>query len=237
MHKWLLKIGIMLLISGCSSYKFDENLSKLNENKEISVTGQITTVTGESQRGALDARALALLNSGLGQDEAIELMLIKSPDFQSRLFDHRSRLAVAAQKGRISNPVFSFERMVKGTEIEYGKSLSFGLLNLLTLPARQDTSKNSLELGHVNLEAGDGPHGSVEMGGMFSMLKVRADVAPDDYSDPGWYKHPEGHQAYEYNGDLLELPKQLTPGKSLMAPKSQSVAAHIKAVKLARHEG
>ena len=32
---------------------------------------------------------------------------------------------------------------------------------------------------------GDGPYGSVEMGGMFSMLKVRADLAPDDYSDPG----------------------------------------------------
>ena len=27
---------------------------------------------------------------------------------------------------------------------------------------------------------GDGPYGSVEMGGMFSMLKVRADLAPDD---------------------------------------------------------
>ena len=37
---------------------------------------------------------------------------------------------------------------------------------------------------------GDGPYGSPD-GRMFSMLKVRADLAPDDYSDPGWYKHPE----------------------------------------------
>ena len=153
MHKSLLKIGVILLISGCSSHKFDENLSKLNENDKLGIVGQITNITSEAQRDALNARAVTLLNSELGQDEAIELMLIKSPNFQSLLFEHRSRLAVAAQKGRISNPVFSFERMVKGNETEYGRFISFGLLELLTLPARQDTSKISVELGQANLEA------------------------------------------------------------------------------------
>jgi hypothetical protein len=40
------------------------------------------------------------------------------------------------------------------------------------------------------------------MGGMFTMLKVREDLKPDDYSDPGWYKQPPGTQAYEYKGTL-----------------------------------
>ena len=153
MHKYLFKIAVILLISGCSSHKFDENLSKLNENDKLGIVGQITNITSEAQRDALNARAVTLLNSELGQDEAIELMLVKSPDFQSLLFEHRSRLAVAAQKGRISNPVFSFERMVKGNETEYGRFISFGLLELLTLPARQDTSKISVELGQANLGA------------------------------------------------------------------------------------
>jgi hypothetical protein len=39
---------------------------------------------------------------------------------------------------------------------------------------------------------GEGPFGSVEMGGMFSMVKVRKDQKPGDYKDPGWYKHPAG---------------------------------------------
>ena len=78
---------------------------------------------------------------------------------------------------------------------------------------------------------GDGPYGSVEMGGMFSMLKVRSDLAPDDYSDPGWYKHPEGHQAYEYSGELPEVSERFTPGNSLMAPKSELASANFKAVK------
>jgi manganese oxidase len=39
---------------------------------------------------------------------------------------------------------------------------------------------------------GTGPFGPIEMGGMFTMVKVRKDLAPDDYRDPGWYKHPPG---------------------------------------------
>lgn len=34
---------------------------------------------------------------------------------------------------------------------------------------------------------GTGPYGPLEMGGMFTVLKVRDDLAADDYRDPGWY--------------------------------------------------
>jgi hypothetical protein len=51
---------------------------------------------------------------------------------------------------------------------------------------------------------GDGPFGSVEMGGMFSMLKVRRDQKPGDYGDPGWFKQPTGTQAFEWTGGLAE---------------------------------
>ena len=39
--------------------------------------------------------------------------------------------------------------------------------------------------------AGIGPHGNIEMGGMFTMVKVRDDIKPGDYSDPGWYVAPK----------------------------------------------
>ncbi len=51
---------------------------------------------------------------------------------------------------------------------------------------------------------GEGPFGSVEMGGMFSILKVRKNQRSADYSDPGWYEHPKGSIAYEYTGPLAE---------------------------------
>ena len=42
--------------------------------------------------------------------------------------------------------------------------------------------------------------GPMEMGGMFSVVKVREGLAAKDYKDPGWYKHPEGTVAYEVKG-------------------------------------
>lgn len=35
-----------------------------------------------------------------------------------------------------------------------------------------------------------GPFGVIEMGGMFTVFKVREDLT--SYADPGWYQHPEG---------------------------------------------
>ncbi|MET0856608.1 MAG: copper oxidase [Telluria sp.] len=48
---------------------------------------------------------------------------------------------------------------------------------------------------------GDGPFGGIEMGGMFTVLKVREGQARTDYKDPGWYKHPPGTIAREWTGD------------------------------------
>ena len=48
---------------------------------------------------------------------------------------------------------------------------------------------------------GTGPFGALEMGGMFSVVKVREGLALDDYKDPGWYKHPAGTVAREWTGD------------------------------------
>jgi FtsP/CotA-like multicopper oxidase with cupredoxin domain len=39
---------------------------------------------------------------------------------------------------------------------------------------------------------GTGPFGPIEMGGMFTVMKVRDGLGVDDYADPGWYRHPEG---------------------------------------------
>ena len=44
---------------------------------------------------------------------------------------------------------------------------------------------------------GHGQFGPIEMGGMFTVVKVREDQPRNDYSDPGWFKHPRGTVAYE----------------------------------------
>ena len=44
---------------------------------------------------------------------------------------------------------------------------------------------------------GKGPFGNIGMGGMFTLIKVRDDLKPGDYQDPGWYQHPEGTVAFK----------------------------------------
>jgi manganese oxidase len=75
----------------------------------------------------------------------------------------------------------------------------------------------------IPMMTGEGPFGSVEMGGMFSMLKVRKDQKPGDYSDPGWYKHPEGTIAYEFTGELAKPKRSSSAGEPGMklAQKNQ----------------
>jgi hypothetical protein len=53
---------------------------------------------------------------------------------------------------------------------------------------------------------GFGQFGPVEMGGMFTVVKAREGLAPNDYRDPGPYKNPEGTVAYEFKGNTAEPP-------------------------------
>jgi manganese oxidase len=48
---------------------------------------------------------------------------------------------------------------------------------------------------------GNGPYGNIEMGGMFTVVKIREGLARDDYRDPGWYRAPKDSVAYLWEGE------------------------------------
>ena len=66
---------------------------------------------------------------------------------------------------------------------------------------------------------GQGPFGALEMGGMFSTIKVRANLAHGDYRDPGWFQHPPGTVAREYTGDAGNVPA--APSAASPAPAAE----------------
>jgi manganese oxidase len=68
--------------------------------------------------------------------------------------------------------------------------------------------------------SGEGPYGSVEMGGMFTMVKVRREQKRGDYSDPGWFNQPEGTQAFEWTGALVEPARFKAEGAASMRAKN-----------------
>jgi FtsP/CotA-like multicopper oxidase with cupredoxin domain len=78
---------------------------------------------------------------------------------------------------------------------------------------------------------GQGPFGSVEMGGMFTVVKVRKDQRPGDYKDPGWYKHPAGTVAYEWTGSLPAPARSTSAGGQLAEPVAKPQGVEMKARK------
>jgi manganese oxidase len=68
---------------------------------------------------------------------------------------------------------------------------------------------------------GQGPFGSVEMGGMFTTVKIRQGLARNDYKDPGWYKQPAGTGAREWTG--TPPPVTRAPGTAAADPNEPAL--------------
>ena len=73
---------------------------------------------------------------------------------------------------------------------------------------------------------GQGPYGPMEMGGMFTTVKVRRGLARNDYKDPGWYPQPAGTQAYEWTGDVAPAPLGAT--RTSPAPPTHTIEMNVR---------
>ncbi len=73
--------------------------------------------------------------------------------------------------------------------------------------------QDHVDMGHhqgppntLPMMAGKGPYGNIEMGGMFTIIKVRDDLASGDFSDPGWFQSPAGTVAARVPEDRVGQP-------------------------------
>lgn len=90
----------------------------------------------------------------------------------------------------------------------------------------------------VPMMTGQGPFGSVEMGGMFSVLKVRKEQKPGNYQDPGWFQHPAGTVAHEYTGPLAEPARfQAEGGQSMPRVQKTATPTPVQVRKPGAHRG
>jgi hypothetical protein len=89
--------------------------------------------------------------------------------------------------------------------------------------AAMDGMQMPLPENTLPMMTGDGPFGGLDMGGMFTVVKVREGLARNDYKDPGWYKHPPGSVAHEWTGELPPAPR--APGAP---PAKASEAMDVK---------
>jgi len=78
---------------------------------------------------------------------------------------------------------------------------------------------------------GQGPYGALEMGGMFTTVKVRRGLARNDYADPGWFKQPVGTQSWEYTGSLPDPARFKSEGAAVLPTAAPARTMEVTVVK------
>ena len=143
----------VLVLAGCASVNIDQTVKDTNDTTGAFTQGRLELSRTDQQLQARKKLSDELLAKPLSMDEAVQLALANSPAVQTLLAQSWSVMAQANQAGRIANPIFSFERIRFGSELEIGRLLSFGLLDVLTLPQRQRISRGLIAQARVQLSA------------------------------------------------------------------------------------
>lgn len=141
----------LAVLTGCASVSLDQNINRVNDEAGSFTGGKLALARTLDERDQRAQAAQALLAQPLEQKDAVQLALVNSPSLQALLAQGWAESADAAQVGRIANPIFSFERMTAGTELDLGRALSFGLLDLLTLPSRYSVATRRIEQSQLRL--------------------------------------------------------------------------------------
>ena len=142
-----------LVLAGCASVNLDQAVRDANDQTRPFTQGKLELSRTQKQQQARGALSSELLAKPLGMNDAVQLALANSPAVQTLLAQSWADMAQANQTGRIANPVFTFERIRFADELELGRLLSFGLLDLLTLPRRMEISQSQMAQTRVQLSA------------------------------------------------------------------------------------
>jgi outer membrane protein TolC len=141
----------VVALGGCASVNIDQTIDDSNTATSAFTQGKLVLNRTDAQRQAASAASAELLAKPLTMDGAVQLALANSPAVQTLLAQSWVEMAQANQAARIANPLFTFERTTRGSELEINRLLSFGLLDLLTLPQRQSIAQSQIAQARVQL--------------------------------------------------------------------------------------
>ncbi|MBB5018462.1 outer membrane protein TolC [Chitinivorax tropicus] len=150
--RWRCGLLILLgLLSGCANVDLTTHLDQVDGQIKALSPAKLTLARTADEQAERARLAQALLQSPITQQDAVRLALINSPSLQALLAQNWADTTRAAQMSRLPNPVFGFERMVSVSELELGRSLAIGLLDLLMLPKRHQLAQQRIEQSRLQL--------------------------------------------------------------------------------------
>jgi manganese oxidase len=135
------------------------------------------------------------IDVGVGQMRAIEFVATEEGDWAFHC--HKSHHTMGPMGHSVPN-------MIGVKQDDLTEKISDLMPDYMYMPMgkngmaeMQDMAEMGMKLPENTLPmmSGKGPFGPIEMGGMFTLVKVRRNQPHGDYTDPGWYNHPKGSVA------------------------------------------
>ena len=149
--RWTAIAAAAVFLAGCASVGIDDALKDTNTQAQRFTGGNLALSRTPEQRDRRAALAQELLAKPLSQDDAVQLALANSPAVQALVAQSWADISAANQTSRLPNPIFTFERMRLNSELELGRLLSFGLVDLILLPQRLSISKSQAQQAKLQL--------------------------------------------------------------------------------------
>lgn len=146
-------VAVFTVLSGCASVNIDQSIDRSNNETKSTSGTSVQLLRTTDAKVARNQQVAELLKSPLSQQAAVQLAIINSPALQTILAERWGDMAKAAQGGRIANPILSLERVRFLDELEFGRILAFGLLDLLTLPQRNKIATARIAQAELQMTA------------------------------------------------------------------------------------
>ena len=168
------------------------------DNHPIHVHGytfeEVGTDGGEVPRSA--RRPQTTVDVPVGTTRTVELVANVEGDWAFHC--HKSHHTMNAMSHDVPNMIGvkqprALEEKVRGILPGYMAMGETGMGNMMEMGRPKNT---------LPMMAGEGPFGPVEMGGMFTILKVRSGIT--SYDDPGWFANPPGTVAHKVDGGAVD---------------------------------
>ena len=121
-------------LTGCASFSKDGGLDAVRADAGARLGRPIPAVSTAAERESAAAETATLLAQPLTVDDAVQLALLNNRGLQATYAELGIAEADVVQAGRLPNPRFGTTRTRAGDTFKYETSVTFPIVELLTLP-------------------------------------------------------------------------------------------------------
>ena len=137
--------AVNVLLVGCASFSPDSGMGTVSDLTRARTGQKASWHRTPADSDIAAARVAELLQQPLTVDQAVELALLNNRGLQANFAELGIAEADRVQAGRLKNPSLSFGRLAGGGVLEFDRSIVFGLVDLLTLPAASGIARQRFE--------------------------------------------------------------------------------------------